>query len=414
VFTASIPAFSFNTTIEYRVFASDNNNNVAGSVLFSYKVIDPYPPLLSVDEPTQGSYLSGTVTITVFMKDQNTGGESGFSSAELSINDTIVKTWQPPAPSAPDMYAWDTSTFGPDGVYTIKLTVQDKADNTAEKSLTVTVDNTLPTAAIDQPEPNSYLRLNPLIRAIGSDTNFDKMELRIDNELIQTYFESGTQDLIWNTQNIGDGAHNISLTVYDKAGNNRQVLINVTVDNMAPSIGTPTWSPSEPAANAEIQINVTVNDSSPGSGVDRVNLWFKNTTLDDWQYLVMQPKDGNWTTTLKNQSDTTVMFYIEAFDKAGNRAETAEQFEFPVAGPAVFPLFWLLAAIAIILIGLIVTIYLLDRRQKVTTAPSPPALPKTTSVPPPPPTPMSSIHQPRKPANSRSKSSPRIRSAKSR
>jgi hypothetical protein len=339
--------------------------------------------MLRIDEPAQGSYLSGTVTITVFMKDQNTGGESGFGGAELTINGTVAKTWLPPISSTSDTYQWDTKAFGADGLYIVNLTVRDKAGNVAARSLTVIVDNTLPTAIIAQPQPNSYLRLTTTIRVTGSDANFDKMELRIDNALVQTYLESGTQDLAWDTQNENVGLHNITLTAYDKAGNVKKVFINITVDNIPPSIGTPAWSPKEPAADEDIQINVTISESPFESGVERANLWFKNTTMTNWQSITMELKDGNWTAILKNQSDTRVAFYIEAFDKAGNRAETTQQFEFAVAAPIGFPLMWILAVIAIILIALVAVIYLLDRRRrKETTTPSASAPPRTTLIPP--------------------------------
>lgn len=379
VYKANIPAFPFDTSVEYRVYASDNKDNVANpSVLFSYKVIDPYPPMLRIDEPEQGSYLSGTVAITVFMKDQNSGGESGFGKAELSINDTIVKTWEPPAPSMPDRYSWNTATFGSDGVYTVKLNVSDQAGNVVEKSLTVTVDNTLPTAVINAPVPESYLRLSVLIKVTGSDTNFDKMEMRIDDELVKTSLTSGTETVQWNTQNHADGVHSINLTVYDKAGNTKQALVSVTVDNTPPLIGTPSWSPEEPSANADIEINVTVTEPAYGSGVENVTFWFTNTTMVDWQFISMELKDGNWTTILRDQSDTKVNFFITAFDRAGNMAETAED-EFTVAGPGGSPLVWILVAIAIILAGSGGATYYLTRRRKKGTGAS--SLPTALSKP---------------------------------
>jgi len=386
LYQADIPAFPFDTSVQYRVHALDNENNLATSDPFSYKVIDPYLPLLRIDKPTQGSYLSGTVAITVFMKDQNSGGESGFASAELSINGTVVKTWEPPAPSEPDTYNWNTSAFGADGVYIVKLAVRDKAGNIAEKSLTVTVDNTLPTAAINTPAAGSYLRLSVLIKVIGSDTNFDKMEVRIDNDLVRTSFTSGSEVLEWNTRSYGEGVHSITLTVFDKAGNIKQALINVTVDNTPPLIGTPSWSPKEPAAKVDIQINVTVTEPTYGSGVNNVTLWFKNTTMDDWQFISMELKAPNWTVVLRGQSDTKVKFFIEAFDRAGNRAEK-ERFEFAVAGPAGFPLAWILVAIAIILAGSGGAAYYLRRRQKKGKSAS--SAPAISSTPAPPPEPSS-------------------------
>jgi len=399
LYNASIPAFPFNTTVEYHVHASDKSGNEAASIIYSYKVIDPYPPTLRIDKPAQGAYLSGTVAVTVFMKDQNSGGESGFGSAELSINGTAVKTWEPPAPSAPDTYNWPTVTFGPDGIYILKLSVRDKAGNVVEKSLTVTVDNTLPTAVINAPADGSYLRLSTLIKVSGSDANFDKMEVRIDDLLVMTFFTSGSEVVGWDTPSHSDGVHSIALKVYDKAGNVKQVLINVTVDNTPPFIGTPSWSPKEPAAEVNIRINVTVEEHTYGSGVENVTLVFKNKTMDDWQCIPMELKNGNWTTVLNGQSDTEVIFFIEAFDRAGNAAENETQ-KFTVAGPAGFPLAWLLAAIAAIGAGTGGGIYYMRRRRKKGLGSSVPVASssETAELPPPAPTPV------RKPARTKTQS----------
>jgi len=411
LYTAGIPVFPYDTSVEYRVFASDNNGNVATpSSLYSYKVTDPYPPLLTIDSPAQGSYLAGKVTITAFMKDQNSGGESGFGGAELSINGTVVKTWEPPAPTQPTTYIWNTTAFGPDGVYMVKLKVLDKAGNAVEKSLKATVDNTLPSAVISEPAHGSYVRLSKLIKVTGGDANFDKMEVRIDEELVRTSITKGSEVLEWNTRNYDDGAHSITLKVYDKAGNVKEALVNVTADNTPPSIGTPSWSPKEPPANVDIKINVTVTEPTYGSGVQNVILWFKNKTIDDWQFMTMVFQGGNWTATLSNQSDTDVKFFIEAFDRAGNMAEK-EQLEFTVAAPAGFPLAWILAAIAAIGAGSGGGAYYMRRRRKKgMIASSVPAAALAEPVPPPSLAPAPT----RKPIRRRAQSGGSVRSVHSR
>jgi len=385
LYTASIPTFPFNTTVEYRVLASDNENNSALSSLFSYTVIDPYPPLLRIDSPAQGSYLSGTVSITVFMKDQNKGDESGFGGAELSINGTVVKTWEPPAPSEPDTYSWQTRTFGGDGTYVVKLSVRDKAGNVVEKSLSVTVDNTSPLAEIVKPGPGSYLRSSVLIKVRGSDVNFDKMEVRIDNTLVRTSTTSGSEVLEWNTLNYDDGVHIIELIVYDKAGNIKPTTALVIVDNTRPWIRTPSWSPKEPTANVDIQINVAVTDPLGGSGVKNVTLWFKNKTMEDWQPKPMTLKSGNWTVTLSNQSDTIIKFWIEAFDRAENGAKTPEIYEIQVKGAAGVPLALILALILIVaaIIALAAYISWRQRRRQEGAGPTPSVMPPSRPLPPP-------------------------------
>jgi hypothetical protein len=399
LYTCSIPAFAYNTTVEYRIFATDKANNLATSILFSYTVIDPYPPLLRIDSPAQGSYVAGTVPITVFMKDQNTGGESGFGGAELSINSAVVKTWMPPAPSDPTTYNWNTSAFGPDGTYTIRLIVRDRAGNVVSKSVTVIVDNTLPTADIISPAEGSYLRLMVLIKVTGDDTNFDKMEVRIDDKLVKTFLESGNETLEWDTPNYADDAHTVALTVFDKAGNQKQVVVTATVDNTPPLIGPSSWWPKEPATNVDIKINVSVTEPTHGSGVANVTLWYKNKTVEDWLAIPMVLRGSNWTVTLSNQSDTKVRFFIEAFDHAGNRAAT-EVSEFTVAAPAGFPLIWLLLIVIVLAILIGAAAYVATRRtgkkeegaggappsvSRAVPLPSPPLLPIAPTVSPPPP-----------------------------
>jgi hypothetical protein len=337
LFIATIPAFPFNTSVEYRVFAFDNAGNSALSQVYSYVTTDPYAPLIRINKPDQGSYLRGTVTVTVFAREDN------FERAELSINDTVVTLWTLPGEQAFD---WDTTAYQ-DGLYNVKLRVLDKAGNVAEKALTVTVDNTLPMAAIVAPASGSFLRLPVLIRVTGSDTNFDVMKVQIDSKLVKMWTSGGSEILEWDITQYSQGVHSVTLTVFDKAGNSREVLVTATIDNVSPLIGTPTWSPQEPAADEEITINVTVTEPSYGSGVQNVTLMFKNKTLDDWLSIPMTFAGGNWTVTLANQSDTDVEFFIEAFDRAGNRAQS-DELMFTVAAPAGIPLIWILLAIAVI------------------------------------------------------------------
>jgi len=364
LFNRSIPAFPLGTLVEYRVIAYDNADNRAESSLNSYATIDPYLPFAKIDKPLKDSYLKGMVSVTVRAADDN------FKNATLSI-DTVPAVDVAYTAAGEHTFSWDTTDYN-DGVYTIKLNVRDKAENVAQESLTVTVDNTLPSAVINAPAHGSYLRLSTLVKVTGTDANFDKMEVRIDNTLVKTSTTSGSEVLELNTRSYSDSAHNITLRVYDKAGNMKQALVSVTIDNMAPLIGTPSWSPKEPEANVDIQINVTVIEPAYGSGVQNVTLWFKNKTMDDWQFMLMEARVGNWTATLKNQSDTEVRFFIEAFDKAGNN-DMSPLKKFTVAAPAGFPLAWLLAAIAAIGAGSGGGAYYVKRRRKKRMAASVPA-----------------------------------------
>jgi len=306
-----------------------------------------------INSPTPGSYLRGVVEIKVFTQDKN------FEQANLTINDQLRDSW---SSAGEHTYTW-TTTYDTDGVYTIKLKAVDTFNNTGERTVSVTVDNTTPEASIDAPPEGRFLRLWVLIKVRGNDANFERMGVRIDGESVKNWTAGGSEILEWDTQNYDDSVHRITLTVTDKARNSREVLRTVTVDNTPPNIGTPTWSPKEPTANEEITINVTVTEPSYGSGVKNVTLWYWNTTMDEGIAVPMTFKNGNWTATITNQSGTDVTFLIEAFDNAGNRAET-EELELTVAGPAGVPLAWILAAIAAIGAGTGGGIYYWRRRRK--------------------------------------------------
>ena len=145
LYSAVTPKFAFNTTVKYGVIATDNAGNTATSGVYAYTVTDPVPPVVRILDPADGSYLAGVEKIKVVMVDADTGG-SGFGSAELSINNAVVKAWSAEPFGSTDEYEWNTATFGADGSYTIKLSMSDRAGNTAEKTITVTVDKTLPFA----------------------------------------------------------------------------------------------------------------------------------------------------------------------------------------------------------------------------------------------------------------------------
>jgi len=164
-------------------------------------------------------------------------------------------------------------------------------------------------------------------------------------------FNTLVKYLVYASDNVGNPA--VPSNVYSY----------VVADPYPPVIGYPSWSPEKPGANEEITINVTVTEPPYSSGVKEVILWYVNTTMDLWQSTPMTFKDGNWTATITDQSGTDVTFFVEASDKAGNKAET-EELELKVAGPAGVPLAWILLAIAVVAAGTGGGIYYWRRRRK--------------------------------------------------
>ena len=119
LYTGIISAFPYETVVHYKIRAFDNAGNWADSDVHSYPVDDTYLPLARIDEPADGSYLTGVVSVKVYVYDDN------LDRAELKIKDALVMQW---TSTGTHVFNWNTSAPEyADGVYVIQLTAYDLA-----------------------------------------------------------------------------------------------------------------------------------------------------------------------------------------------------------------------------------------------------------------------------------------------
>jgi len=98
-------------------------------------------------------------------------------------------------------------------------------------------------------------------------------------------------------------------------------IYGTIVEDEVPRIGAPSISPPEPYEGEPVVVSVSVEDSI--TGVDRVVLYYRTSTTAPWTPLAMSYEAGLWKAIIPGQpAGTTVEFYIEAYDKAGNTART--------------------------------------------------------------------------------------------
>ena len=92
LYEATIPAFVFNTLIQYRVYASDIAGNWATSTTYSYITSDPYPPTISL--PTwQPQEPVGDETVTVNVTASEPPESSGVSMVVLWYKNNTASDW---------------------------------------------------------------------------------------------------------------------------------------------------------------------------------------------------------------------------------------------------------------------------------------------------------------------------------
>jgi len=133
IYTAVISPLPFGTAVNYTVRAFDNAQNTAAVDIYSYEVVDMFPPTAKIDGLTQTA-LKSVVPVKV------SGADANFDRMELYISGQLVQSWNQ---SGSEVYYWDTTKY-PDGDCTVKLIVYDKSNNTGEKEIHVNIQNVEP------------------------------------------------------------------------------------------------------------------------------------------------------------------------------------------------------------------------------------------------------------------------------
>ncbi|MEM4488443.1 MAG: Ig-like domain-containing protein, partial [Desulfurococcaceae archaeon] len=286
---------------QYTIYVKAIDRAANAAVDYITITVDTTPPYVHIDAPTDGAYVRGTVTIQVTWNDANP------DKCELYIDGTLKYTW---TTAGTVTYNWDTTQVA-DGSHTIEAKAYDKAGNTASHSITVIVDNTLPTVHIDAPIDGAYVRGITTIQVTWNDANPDKCELYIDGTLKYTWTTTGTVTYSWDTTQVADGSHTIEAKAYDKAGNIASHSITVIVDNTLPYVHID--APTDGAYIRGITtIQVTWNDANP----DRCELYIDGTLKYTWT--TAGTVTYNWDTTQVIDGSHTIE--AKAYDKAGNIA----------------------------------------------------------------------------------------------
>ncbi len=295
-----------------RVVASDEAGNTAEQTISV--AVDNTAPTVSISKPSPGALIRGTVTISVEASD-----EVGVASVAFYIDDELLLT----DTEAPYAYDWDTTAVA-DGKHTIRIVVSDLAGNTAEVSITVTVDNTAPTVSITSPSSGEAVRGVVTISVDASDATsvIVSVKFYVDGELLFTDTEA-PYEYDWDTTAVSDGSHTIRVVVFDAAGNEAETSVSVVVDNTAPTVGEPSISPEAPAEGEDVEVSVEASDAT--SGVAEVILSYSTDGGATWTNVTMTAAGGVYKATIPGQeAGVEVTYKIYVYDEAGNCAVSPE------------------------------------------------------------------------------------------
>jgi hypothetical protein len=122
---------------------------------------------------------------------------------------------------------------------------------------TGTPDVTAPVLGILSPGNNALVSGAVLVEASASDNiGVASVTLSVDGTVVSNYTEA-PYSMMWNSNTVSNGAHTVTATATDFAGNSTDTSITVTVFSM-PGAQPPQISITSPRQNGKVSGNVTV------------------------------------------------------------------------------------------------------------------------------------------------------------
>ncbi len=197
--------------------------NAAAAIVAAGSVTqDTTAPTASIASPTGGT-VSGSIAVGV-----NATDNVGVARVELKANGRLVGS----DTAAPFSFVWDTAqvTSGP---ATLSAIAYDAAGNSGLSTpVAVTVSNVSsdavpPTVTIGSPSDGTTIGNKQRIAASASDAvGLAWVQLSIDGAVVASS-TSGSLNYTWNTRRVRTGAHTITVTAQDGAGNSASKSITV-------------------------------------------------------------------------------------------------------------------------------------------------------------------------------------------
>ncbi len=320
------------------VRSMDRAGNTSSEASYSF-VVDTTAPVTEITAPTDGSPVSGTITVDATITDANQM-RYFFAIDEVGGGRIFDLT----VPYAPVLsYILDTTTLD-DGEYTLRVSALDKAGNRTSVStdeITILVDNTFPTSTITGPgesTDSATLIVNNWDGTVTGTANDSGSGL----ERVELSLQRGSDNLFWDGTNWVSGSetstrvpatgtdtwsfdlgfspaqdtYTVISHAVDLAGNvENSAKLVIILDKTIPEVDI-SVDPTDPDGNNNWYVTrptVTLTASDDG-GAD----------VDEIQYQ-WNSDSGTWTTytgSFQIPGEGSYVLYYRALDNANNPSDT--------------------------------------------------------------------------------------------
>lgn len=205
-------------------------------------------PTVAVTSPAGGSTVAGTISLVAAASDN-----IGVASVQFLVDGAALGA---AVTSAPFSVSLDTTTLS-NGAHTVNAVARDVANNaTTSASVAITVNNvvadtTPPTVSITAPANGASVQGNVTINATASDeTSLAGVRIFVNGTPLGAELTAAPFTATWDTLPLANGAHTISATARDSAGNQATTAITVTVSN--PDVTAPTVALTSPTSGTTV------------------------------------------------------------------------------------------------------------------------------------------------------------------
>jgi len=373
--SAIIPEIAFaysDNTIYYYIFAADyagasqyrytsgltSDVNTARNDPFTVTIDDTTRPVISApSESADPVEYNVDETITCSATDPDPGDGSGIQTVLLWYRVGAGGSWTSVDLSSGSAVIPATAFAYNDGTIYYYIYAVDTAgaaqyrynggltsdELTAQGDpFTVTIDDTTaPSATIDAPDQDSWvggmvsLEATPSEDADGSGIATVSWEYTLDDGAAWTVItlDAGADgDALWNstypTVMNDDTGVKLRLNVTDNAGNTFSMIISLAgIDNILPDIGGTEPEPIPSKITDQMAVTIHINESAfnDDHGIDwtaGIILHYSTNNGNTWTPLTMSLGFSYNATIPKQKAGTTVLYYVEVKDLAGNSATT--------------------------------------------------------------------------------------------
>ena len=224
-------------------------------------------------------------------------------------------------------YKFSAGKLQGDGKHTIKLTAYDKAGNIAVKSFDYYLDKNAPKIVSfgTDPETSASSHTNKLTPSVSwevEDDNLQKIQiLSGDTVLHEATSLSGTYQLA-NTVITASGAHELTLKVLDKAGNETAKSLTYYVDILSPAVDAFDIEPSTTVLTKSANRSPIISWEITEYGIDGLQAGctvYYSIDNSTW-YEIGTDETGHFAlpSSLWPDDEGTYTVYLKAVDAAGN------------------------------------------------------------------------------------------------